>query len=412
MTSAIIERSRTAPASPAWGIEGAEALLGDRLAQVRLQVDPHGGAISAIDRAWQPDGVIDARGLLALPGIVDLHGDAFERQLHPRPNVDFPIDLALFDSDRQVVASGITTIFHGVTWSWEPGLRGAETARSLVETIAAMRSQLAADTRCHLRHEAFNIDGEAEIAALLRVGRIDMLAFNDHMTSIAQVANRAGKLDKMVERSGISPAEFSALVERTLARAGEVDGSVSRLAAVARAAHVPLVSHDDSSIAQRRWYRERGCRVAEFPINRLTAEEAATGGDYIVFGAPNVVRGGSHTGWTRAADMVADGLCDVLASDYYYPAPLVAAFRLAADGILPLARAWALVSKNAACAAGLTDRGEIAEGARADMVLVDTSFRHPRVVATLVAGRLVQITEPQRLSRPVPATQASMAAAE
>jgi len=94
----------------------------------------------------------------------------------------------------------------------------------------------------------------------------------------------------------------------------------------------------------RKAFRAQGVGIAEFPVNEETAREAAQAGDAIVFGAPNVVRGGSHTGWTKAADMIAKGLCSILASDYYYPAQLLAAFRLAADGVLPLAEAWNLIS--------------------------------------------------------------------
>ena len=98
-----------------------------------------------------------------------------------------------------------------------------------------------------------------------------------------------------------------------------------------------MLSHDDESPEMRKAFRAQGVGIAEFPVNEETAREAAAAGDFIVFGAPNVVRGGSHTGWTRASDMIAKGLCSVLASDYYYPAQLLAAFRLAADGVLPLA---------------------------------------------------------------------------
>ena len=100
-------------------------------------------------------------------------------------------------------------------------------------------------------------------------------------------------------------------------------------------------------------FRSQGVGIAEFPVNEKTAREAAKAGDFIVFGAPNVVRGGSHTGWTKASDMIAKGLCSVLASDYYYPAQLLAAFRLADDGILPLAQAWDLISAAPARAAAL-----------------------------------------------------------
>src|SRR5579864_6025839 len=95
---------------------------------------------------------LDARGLLVLPGVVDIHGDAFERQIMPRPGVDFAMDIALADSDRQAIANGITTVFHGLTWSWEPGLRGAENAHRFVAALSATRKKLAADTYLHLRH--------------------------------------------------------------------------------------------------------------------------------------------------------------------------------------------------------------------------------------------------------------------
>jgi alpha-D-ribose 1-methylphosphonate 5-triphosphate diphosphatase len=138
--------------------------------------------------------------------------------------------------------------------------------------------------------------------------------------------------------------------------------------------------------------------LAEFPINEETAREAAHHGDAIVYGAPNVLRGGSHTGWTKASDMIAKGLCSVLASDYYYPAPLLAAFRLAADGVLPLTDAWKLISSAPAQATGLTDRGTLGVGRRADILLVDGSVPlRPRLVAVIAAGRLLHLTDATRL---------------
>jgi alpha-D-ribose 1-methylphosphonate 5-triphosphate diphosphatase len=169
------------------------------------------------------------------------------------------------------------------------------------------------------------------------------------------------------------------------------------MAEAAVANRVPLLSHDDVSPEHRRWFRSLGCRLAEFPTTLETAQEAATYGDDIVFGAPNVVRGGSHTGWTSAKEMVARGLCSVLASDYYYPAPLIAGFRLAAEQVVPLARAWALISETAAAAAGLSDRGQIARGQRADLILVDEAAPRPRVVVTIVAGRVVYLADASRI---------------
>ena len=290
-------------------------------------------------------------------------------------------------------------MFHATTWSWEPGLRSGDNARGLLEAIETMRPLLAADTRFHLRHETYNLDAEDEIAEWLSQGRIDLLAFNDHTTSMVASLATPKKRSRIIERTGLSEEAFDELVARILSRAADVSGSIARLARGARDAGVRMLSHDDDSPATRQAFRAEGVTIAEFPINEDTARDAAAGGDAIVFGAPNVVRGGSHIGWTNASDMVAKGLCSVLASDYYYPAPLIAAFRLAADGVLPLAQAWRLISTTPARAAGLGDRGALGEGRRADIIVVDDSApMRPRIVAVIVAGRLVHLTEADRLS--------------
>jgi alpha-D-ribose 1-methylphosphonate 5-triphosphate diphosphatase len=202
----------------------------------------------------------------------------------------------------------------------------------------------------------------------------------------------------MVERTGLSAEEFDRLVGRVVSRAHDVPASIARLAAAARAANVRMLSHDDNSPAMRKAFRAQDVSIAEFPVNEETAREAAACGDFIVFGAPNVVRGGSHTGWTKASDMIAKGLCSVLASDYYYPAQLLAAFRLVADGVLPLAEAWSLISAAPARAANLDDRGVLADGRRADILVVDDKVPlRPRIVAVVAAGRLVHLTDASRL---------------
>ncbi|MGO4171475.1 alpha-D-ribose 1-methylphosphonate 5-triphosphate diphosphatase [Bosea sp. TAF32] len=376
-------------------ITGGQALL-DELVTTDVALD--GGRIASLGGGTQTaDLVIHAQGCLVLPGIVDCHGDAFERHIMPRPGVAFDIDLALRDADRALLASGITTAFHGVTWSWEPGLRGAENARRLVERIAALKPELGADTRFHMRHETFNLDAEDEIAAWLAEGRIGVLAFNDHTEGTLKSRHRPDKVGKMVERTGLSHGEFMELVDRVYARKGEVAGSIIRLAEAARKAGVPIMSHDDMSPEMRREHRALGIAVAEFPINEATAHEAAGAGEAIVFGAPNVVRGGSHTGCPAAEEMVRQGLCTILASDYYYPALPLAPFLLAERGAASFAAAWKLVSENPATALGLTDRGRIAPGLRADLVLVRPEPT-PRVVATIAGGRLVHLADPSLLT--------------
>jgi alpha-D-ribose 1-methylphosphonate 5-triphosphate diphosphatase len=392
-------------------IEGGRALLGHEVIETSLRIAGREIVAVGTDSGDTVPG-LDAGGLLVLPGIVDLHGDAFERQMMPRPGVDFPIDVALVDSDRQAISNGITTVFHGTTWSWEPGLRSADNARKLLDAIEQLRPQLSADTRFHLRQETYNLDAESEIIDWLSEGRVDLFAFNDHMDSTVASLTKPLKRSRMVERTGLTHEAFDQLLQSVITRSHDVPASIARLAQAARAADVRMLSHDDSSPAMRQSYRALGVTIAEFPVNEETARDAAAASDFIVFGAPNVVRGGSHTGWTSAADMIAKGLCSVLASDYYYPAPLLAAFRLAADGVRPLAEAWQLISSAPARAAGLADRGTLAAGQRADILLVDDSVPlRPRIVAVVAAGRLVYLTEANRLIRSAAASRKAVAAA-
>jgi alpha-D-ribose 1-methylphosphonate 5-triphosphate diphosphatase len=377
-------------------ITNAKVLTGDEL--VETGVHTNDGVIAEIGSECGAKSTIDADGLLLLPGIVDVHGDAFERQMMPRPGVDFALDIALADTDRQVVANGITTVFHGVTWSWEPGLRGSENARNLLAAIESLKPQLAADTRYHLRFETFNFDAEPEARGWLDEHKIDALAFNDHMLKADYATKPPPKLGTMIDRTGLSREDFFKLIASLRGRSEEVPDLIARLAKSANASGIPLISHDDSSPQQRQWFRGLGCRVCEFPTNIETAQNAIDGGDQIVFGAPNIVRGKSHMGWVNARDMVARGLCSILASDYFYPAPLVAAFRLAETNVLPLAKAWDLISGTPARAMSLEDRGRIAAKMRADLILVDAAIpSRPRVVAVLVAGQIVYLTEPQRM---------------
>lgn len=379
-------------------IEGGRVLVGETFEATDLLVaaeglEPGAGGSRARFR-------FDAQGLLVLPGIVDVHGDAFERQIMPRPGVELPIDLALIETDRQLVANGITTACHGVTMSWEPGLRDEGNAARILEALDRLEAELLADTYFHLRHEIFNLDGEATILRWIAERRLKVLAFNDHMEGIVKAAtSKRSKIGKMVERSGLTEAKFMDLVDRVWSRREEVPASVQRLAAAGRAAGISMMSHDDASPSARRTYRELGCAIAEFPMTEATARDAVEAGEATVFGAPNVVRGGSHTGCPAASDMVAKGFATILASDYYYPAIAQAPAILESSEILPLGQAWALVSSNPARHLGLLDRGEISSGKRSDLVLVEHGTRGLGVVATFVAGRLVFSTQNDRIRR-------------
>jgi alpha-D-ribose 1-methylphosphonate 5-triphosphate diphosphatase len=370
-------------------IVNADLLLPDGIA-ADSTVICEDGMIAAVGGAAGDREVLDAGGRLLAPGIIDLHGDAFERQVMPRPGTFFPLDMALMETDRQLAANGITTAFHGLTLSWEPGLRSLASGEAFVDALRRMLPHLAVDNRLHLRWETFAFDAIDRVCEWLADEHKPVLAFNDHTTSMLRKMREPSKMQVMAQRSGLELEAFRALIEAAYARREEVPAAVAHVAAAARAAGVAMLSHDDYTPQMRRGYRELGCHVAEFPMTPPTVAEARGAGEHVVLGAPNVVRGGSHIGAINAADAVEAGDCTVLASDYYYPTLLAAVFRLHRERGLPLHQVWPLVGASPAAAAGMPDRGTIAAGQRADLVLVASpEGAPPAVAATLVAGRIV-----------------------
>ena len=366
-------------------IRGGDVLLEDGLRHTDLAL--RDGLIEGFGS--DGDITIDATGLLVLPGIVDIHGDAFERQVQPRPGVDFPIEVALAETEAQLLANGITTAFHGVTLSWEPGLRSVQSWSRWLDALDAARPTSACDMRVHLRFEAFNLPALDTAIADIQAGRVHLLAFNDHTPGIVKKLHDPAKAAKFSDRGPMSLDEFRELAHAIAARASEVPAAQLEIAAAARAAGLPMASHDDATLADRDHFRKLGAAICEFPITKEVGQNARDAGEFVVMGAPNALRGGSHLGWASAASLAEEGICNILASDYYYPAMLGAAFVLLKRGQLSLAQAWSLISANPATAAGLTDRGRIAPGLRGDVVLVDPAAR---AVATIAGGRLAWVS--------------------
>src|SRR5262249_3363872 len=152
----------------------------------------------------------------------------------------------LLETDRQLLANGITTAYHGVTLSWEPGLRGIEAAREFLAPLSAARPRLGADTRLHLRFECFNLDAVGEGVSWIEAGRIDLLAFNEHTNDIGRDIKH-GKLGSYLGRTRLDQASFIALFEQVCASRDAVPAAVARLAEAARKAAIPMASHDDNS---------------------------------------------------------------------------------------------------------------------------------------------------------------------
>ena len=178
--------------------------------------------------------------------------------------------------------------------------------------------------------------------------------------------------------------------EAGIRQSDAVIAALPELAARLSARGVRLGAHDNETAEQVQGFHEMGASIGEFPVTREAAEAHRDLGAPVVLGSPNVVRGGSHSGRLSAAELIADGLCDALASDYHYPAMKQAVFRLVDEGVASLAQAWALVSSGPAGILGLTDRGEVAEGLRADLVILNKDTR--QIEATLVGGNITYMS--------------------
>lgn len=387
---------------------GASVYLPDGIADTTVTIED--GSIVDIGGPVQGD-VIDAHELILAPALIDVHGDAFERQLMPRPGVFFPIEAAVLDTDRQLATNGIATAYHAITLGWEPGLRDVARGRNLMQTMRDLAPRLLVENRVQLRWETFAFEALETIEWALDGPLLPSVAFNDHtsMTMRAYdvpIQDRAFEFspdftvaelddDRMrkrtaskAHRSGISEDDYIALLGEIWSRRNNVPSTIEKVAEMAREKGAPMLSHDDTRAETRAWFRDRGAQVAEFPMVLEAAEAARADGDTIIFGAPNAARGGSHIGSLGAGDMVEAGLCDALASDYFYPAMLAAVARLDADRRADRLKLWSLVSAGPARAMNLSDRGEIALGKRADLVLVDWPDGHPPAICgTWVAGR-------------------------
>jgi len=368
-----------------WIIQGGQVLRDAALRPDDLFLSD--GVIA--ENAAQDARRFNASGLLVMPGLVDIHGDAHERQFQPRPGIGFPAALALRDSAAQLISCGITTAYLGVTLSWEPGLRSLDAWRGMKAALRGMKGTTATDIRVHLRFEADNFDALDDALADIAACDVHLLGFNDHTPSIVKKLNNLDDIAKYAGRAGMKADAFMALAQQVYARRAEIPAARTRLAEAATNAGIPMLSHDDDSIERRALFRTHGARICEFPITEEVAADARASGEAVVMGAPNVVRGGSHLGWASAAPLAERGLVNVLASDYFWPAMMEAAFIMAGRGVLDLPRAWALVSANPAEACGLHDRGRLEAGLRGDVVLVDEARRAP--VAVFAEGRLAWV---------------------
>ncbi|WP_295509980.1 alpha-D-ribose 1-methylphosphonate 5-triphosphate diphosphatase [uncultured Sulfitobacter sp.] len=330
---------------------------------------------------------IDLSGYMVLPGIVDVHGDGFERHLAPRRGAMKTLSEGLVAAEAELAANGITTAVLAQFVSWEGGLRGPEFAEQVFEAMRSTAPGLVTDLRGQLRFETHMLDLYDEIPQRMADWGLSYIVFNDHLPHDRLSQDRVPK--RMVAqalKAGRNPDAHLKLMQELHANRDAVPAALDDLCRTLAAQGIQMGSHDDTTAQGRAAWRKRGVQVAEFPETLEAAEAAAAAGDLVVLGSPNVVRGGSHNGNVSAVDLIMMGVGAALASDYHYPSPRRAAFMLADSGVMPLHDAWRLVSAGPAGVLGLTDRGDLSLGKRADLVVLDAKTR--RVAMTMAGGRV------------------------
>jgi alpha-D-ribose 1-methylphosphonate 5-triphosphate diphosphatase len=333
-----------------------------------------GDVITGIDEGRsEAPGAIDLDGDYLIPGVVDVHTDNLERQVLPRALARWPSRSAMVAHDVQCAAAGVTTILDALCLG-DLGFDAGriQTFRDGVADLDALTPTglLKSQHYLHLRCEVPALDTLSCFDMVAEHPLVRMISLMDHSPGVGQYADlefyrnlrrRGGLDDVTVDRRIGELREQRARVREPNRRA---------LLDRVRDRGIALASHDDRTVEEIAENARDGIRISEFPVTMAAAEAAKAAGMDVIAGAPNVVRGGSHSGNIAAADLLRSGWVDVFASDYVPPALIEAAFRVAREGLVGLPQAVAMITSRPAELAGLPDRGRLAEGQRADLVRV------------------------------------------
>jgi alpha-D-ribose 1-methylphosphonate 5-triphosphate diphosphatase len=370
---------------------GARLVLTDRVMEGSLAVAR--GCITAIDPAPSAaPGAIDLAGDLLIPGIIDLHTDNLERQVQPRINARWPSRSAMIAHDAQCAGAGVTTVFD----SFCVGDLGFEEdrKRTFIEGVADLGALteaglLKADHRIHLRCELPAPDMEALFEPYADHPRVALVSLMDHSPGVGQWGDVA-QFRAILRRDGLSEAEIDARLEHHRAGRLRWRGRNRRLVLDRmRGRPIAVASHDDRTAEEVADNAADGIRIAEFPVSMEAALAARAQGMEVIAGAPNIVRGGSHSGNVAAADLLRAKAVDAFASDYVPASLLEAAVMATGLAAIALPQAIALVTDRPARMAGLADRGRIAVALSADLVRVRLHEGMPIVRGVWRAGERV-----------------------
>lgn len=354
------------------------------------------GRIAALDgESCAPcsNGCLDLEGDFLLPGLIELHTDYLETQLQPRPGVIWPSPLAaVLAHDTQLVGAGITTVLDSICCG--DLHKGRSRSAMLGMSIKAVRNAVAkgvlrAEHYLHLRCEVCDPEAADMFEPLAGEDNLRLVSLMDHTPGQRQFTC----LDKFRQyykskSQAWSDAEFEDLRQGLLAQQERHSaGNRRRILELCRERGLPVASHDDTTAEHIVEAMLDGVSISEFPTTLEAAKAANLAGITVVMGAPNIVRGGSHSGNVSALDLAGKGLLDCLSSDYVPASLLHAAFTLHQQAGLDLPEAVATVTARPAEVLGLEDRGRIEQGRRADLVRVRLVDGHPVVRSVWRQGR-------------------------
>jgi alpha-D-ribose 1-methylphosphonate 5-triphosphate diphosphatase len=353
------------------------------------------GLIEAIGSRRAPAGakVIDAGRAILMPGFVDIHSDAIETAIQPRPGGRFPLAMALRELDRTLVGCGITTMFHSLSFcdNLQTGLRNSRNCAELIRSVNTEAPGLCARTKVHLRFEITETEAVPLVAALIEDNQVNFFSLMDHTPGQGQFVDVEQFRLYYGKVRGKTAAELDALIDlRIEARQKLDDSPLLQLTRLCRQKGIRVASHDDDTEAKVLWNQLLGVSLAEFPVTMEAARLARECGMHVSFGAPNILRGGSATGNLSARDAIAEGHGSIICSDYAPMAMVHAGMALVRIGLLDIVQMSHMLSRNPAQAVGIDHiTGTIEVGKSADLVLIQNEDRYPVILKTFVAGRQV-----------------------
>ena len=323
-------------------------------------------------------GGIAGDGLLLCPGFIDMHGDMIEHEVEPRPRVDFPMEIAIQSLDRRLAGAGVTTGYASVSFTAgraKGERRSYEHTSAVISGVAKARAGMRVDHRIHARFDIKLEDALGTIDALIRAGHVDLVSLMDHTPGQGQYRNLERFADQLCHIHGVTLAEAQRMIADRQAEAHRPEAvlhaTLSEISGLCKAHGIPMASHDDDTEAKVALMASLGVRIAEFPVSEEAAAAAKAHGIAVAMGAPNALRGKSYSGNLSARAAHAAGQLDMLCADYHPGAILPAALILAETHTKGLPGAIAMTSTAPAQALGLSDRGEIKPGLRADLVVAD-----------------------------------------